>query len=221
MLSRRKNKVNNMNELDILALKYGTDKASNFHNYTEIYYNFFNPIKDNILNILEIGVFQGNSLRMWKDFFKNANIYGLDINNDCYFKEDRIEVIIDNQTDINIINKIPDNLDLIIDDGGHKSEQQIQSFNLLFSKIKPGGTYIVEDVCCSYWKEFNMNSNQTTIEYFKTLIDHINFFGYKVNDSNKRDRNFILNNKPSISEYEKNIEYIIFANSLIFIKKIK
>jgi len=84
-----------MNELDLLALKYGTDKASDFHNYTEFYDKYFNLDRGNIKNVLEIGVFRGNSLRMWKDYFFNAIIYGIDIDKNCNFTEERIKILID------------------------------------------------------------------------------------------------------------------------------
>jgi len=209
-----------MNELDALAIKYGTDKSSPHHNYTDIYYRLLNTNKSEIKNVLEIGIFQGNSLKMWRDFFQNATIYGVDINPQCKFEEERIITIIGNQTDVNFIKTLPDDFDLIIDDGGHQSTQQIGSFVLLFPKLKSGGMYIVEDTCCSYWSEYNVNSKQTTIEFFKTIIDHVNFFGYKNNNSVSRNRKFILEGKKNASEYEKNIDYIIFSNSLIFIKKI-
>lgn len=64
-----------MNELDVFAIKYGTDKSSLQHNYTDIYYRFLNVDRPNIKNVLEIGVYQGNSLRMWRDFFQNASEY--------------------------------------------------------------------------------------------------------------------------------------------------
>jgi spermidine synthase len=209
-----------MNELDLLALKYGTDKASDFHNYTEFYDKYFNLDRGNIKNVLEIGVFRGNSLRMWKDYFFNAIIYGIDIDKNCNFTEERIKILIDDQVNINLLNLLPNDFDIIIDDGGHFSSQQIKSFEMLFSKVKSGGVYIVEDVCCSYWESYNAGSNQTAIEYFKTLIDHVNFFGTKINGSNQRSREFILGGKFNASVFEKTIDYILFTNSIILIKKV-
>jgi len=208
-----------MNSLDELALKYRTDKSSAYHNYTDIYFRFFNDTKNDIHNVLELGILYGNSLRMWRDFFKNAEIYGIDINPDCVFHEERIKVLIGNQTDQDVLINLPENFDIIIDDAGHHSDEQIKSFEYLFSKLKFGGIYVVEDVCCSYWPEFNVENQQTTIEYFKGMVDHINFNGSKINNSFRRDRSFILESK-NCNEFEKYIDYIIFANSLIFIKKI-
>jgi hypothetical protein len=209
------------NELNNIALKCNTDKSSNYHNYTKVYNNLFKNIKDDIKCLLEIGIYAGNSLRMWKQYFKNAKIYGIDIDPNCQINEYDIISILGNAADKTIINLIPNNIDIIIDNGTHISEDQITSFNLLFPKLKFGGIYIVEDACCSYWPEFNENGKQTTIDYFKEIINDINFFGYKVNNSYKRDRNFILNGKKDITKFENTIDYITFVNSLIIIKKIE
>ena len=209
-----------MNELDAIAIKYNTDKSSLNHNYTDIYYRFFNENKDNIKNVLELGIQFGGSLRMWRDYFQNATVYGIDIIPDYKFEEERIITLIGSQTDDNIIQTLPNNFDIIIDDGSHQSIHQIESFNLLFSKLRSGGMYVVEDASCSYWANFNINAKQPAMEYFKTLIDHVNFFGYKAKNDYRRDRKFILDDKKNASEFEKHVDYIIFANSLIFIKKL-
>jgi len=210
----------NPNELDILALKYGTDKSSEHHDYTKFYNQFFYSNKNEVKNVLEIGVFRGNSLRMWRDYFINAMIYGIDIDINCKFEEERIKVLINDQINTNIINLLPNNFDVIIDDGGHQSTQQIKSFEILFPSVKSGGVYIVEDACCLYWSEYNIGSNQTAIEYFKTLVDHVNFFGSVTNGLYQRNREIILKNKENVSFFEKNIDYILFTNSIILIKKI-
>ena len=81
-----------------LALKYGTDKGGNHllagetcHQYTPTYYKLLEPYRYNIKSVLEIGVNYGPSLRMWRDFFPNAHIIGLDSNAECLFNEERIE----------------------------------------------------------------------------------------------------------------------------------
>lgn len=209
-----------MNALDEIALKYRTDKASEFHNYTDIYYRLFNDGKDDVRNLLELGALYGSSLRMWRDFFQNANIYSIEINPSYVFQEERIKVILGNQTDKALLASLPSEFDIIIDDASHQSKDQIESFEQLFPKLKSGGMYVVEDTCCSYWGEYNVKGRQTAVDYFKSLIDQINFNGFKVNGSVRRDRGYILANKGNVSEVEKYIDYIIFTNSLIFIKRI-
>ena len=79
------NKFNQINDLDKFALEFGSDKGTQCVNnlsakcYTKVYYEYFENIRDYELNILEIGIFDGASLKMWNAFFPNATIYGIDI----------------------------------------------------------------------------------------------------------------------------------------------
>src|SRR5438552_12713312 len=66
--------------LDYLALKYDTDKSSRSHGYTTIYEQFLEPIRHNVSSMLEIGIGDGQSIKMWEEYFPNATIYGLDMN---------------------------------------------------------------------------------------------------------------------------------------------
>ena len=83
------------NELDELASKYNSDKKPESHNYTKIYFHYFSKIKHEKIKLLEIGVFNGASIKMWKDFFPNATIYGLDNNSSCkQYDSERIKIFI-------------------------------------------------------------------------------------------------------------------------------
>lgn len=87
-----------MSELDNLAIQFGTDKSSLYHNYTEKYERFFHPWKHRKLNILEIGIYEGASLKMWEAYFPNAQIWGMDINPQCKnIESPRIKVLIGDQ----------------------------------------------------------------------------------------------------------------------------
>lgn len=142
-----------------LGCKYGTDKVNNWHtfngkSYLQIYEKYFLPKKEEKINILEIGVKGGHSLRTWKEYFPNANICGLDFNPECLaHEEERIEIFVGSQDDPEIIKKIVDKykyFDIIIDDGSHINDLIIKSFNLLSPFIKKTGIYIIEDLNCSY-----------------------------------------------------------------------
>jgi len=210
--------------LDELAIKYNTDKSSLLHDYANIYERYLCEHKTDYADILEIGVLNGSSLKMWADYFVYANIWGLDINPDCAkFADQRTKILIGNQNDEafireSIINKGM-RFNMIIDDGGHKSSDQIGSFNLLFDSLNGGGYYIIEDVCCSYWDWFN-GEGITAVEYFKGLIDHVNFFGYMVGNTFDRRREYLLANKPDLSKFEKTIKGIYFYNSTIIVEKV-
>jgi hypothetical protein len=156
-----------MSELFSLVEKYGTDKTLSGYTYT--YSDLFIPIKNDVKSVLEIGLgtlnpaipstFAGNtqhfsyykpggSLRVWRDFFTNANVYGVDIAKDCMFKEDRIETFLFDSSEKEYVEYYLDSLefDVIIDDGNHDPKFQIKTLRNLLPKLKNGGYYIIEDI---------------------------------------------------------------------------
>lgn len=215
------------NELDLFAKKYNTDKSSLNHGYTSFYWEFFKDKYKEINNVLEIGVLNGSSVKMWKDFFVNANIKAIDINPSCkMFEGERIEILIGEQQNHDFLKKeiVDKNMffDFIIDDGSHLSEHQIQSFEYLFANcLSSGGIYIIEDVCCSYWESHGggYKKENTCIEYFKNKIDEINFYGFVQNNILDRRKEYLLKNYNLPTVFQKQIKKINFANSLIIIEK--
>ena len=120
------------------------------HSYISHYYeNAFLTLKEKTKTVVEIGVCYGNSMKLWHDYFSNATIYGIDkrpawknignYNNRC-------KVITGNSNDISTYKEIPNDIDIVIDDGSHKLVDQIKSFGILFPKLKKGGLYIIEDI---------------------------------------------------------------------------
>lgn len=163
-----------MTTLDSLAIKYKTDKSSLFHDYCNEYEFFLKKYKDSPITFLEIGVWDGRSIKMWLEYFSLAKIIGIDVYNGCPdLKHERYSFIEGNQTDENVFKNIS-NIDIAIDDGSHRGIDQKQTFEILFPKLNSGGIYIVEDVCTSYWKQFG---NYNFIDYSKQHIDCVNFDG--------------------------------------------
>ena len=129
--------------LDELAVKYGPDKGPNDHIYTPKYSLYLEQYRDEEFNLLEIGVCDGASIRMWKEYFPKANIVAIDIDPRCKeYEEDRISIHIGDQTDVNFLNSVVKkhgHFEVILDDGGHSYKQQIVSFETLFPHLTPGG----------------------------------------------------------------------------------
>lgn len=155
--------------LEELAIKYGTDKQCKVgHGYTTYYEKYFEPIRFNNINLLELGVREGWSMYLWNEYFPNANIYGLDNNLEglcpTHFNSSRIHFKICSQTDSDVIikwlNDI-DEFDIIIDDASHISKLSIESFNILFPLLKIGGLYIIEDLHVSSLPIYNPNNFST------------------------------------------------------------
>ena len=214
-----------MNILDDLAVKYGADKSSKFHNYTRYYEAYLNANRQIFKNILEIGVGRGCSLKMWKDYFPNATVFGIDILPSCKTIEcDRIKIFIGSQVDDAFLDKTTDGIsfDLIVDDGSHRVEHQIYTFKKLFSKVKSKGYYILEDLNTSYWPKFGggLKKSGATIEFLKDRIDDVYFSGYRYGNSNILNSDLLVQNKPGLNEFEKNIESMHFYNGfVVFLKR--
>jgi hypothetical protein len=158
-------------------------KVHKWHHYFEIYDRHFSKYKDKNPIILEIGVAGGGSLEMWNYYFdKKCTIYGIDINPRCKEFETllpNVKIFIGDQNNDNFLNyvksQIP-NIDILIDDGSHINSHIIKTFEYLYPKINPGGTYLIEDLHTSYWPEYDggLLRAGTAIEYLKTLIDKLN-----------------------------------------------
>ena len=215
-----------MHELDDIAKRCGTDKSSEYHNYCNKYQKYLPFTRSEKLTILEIGVLQGQSVQMWSEWFTNSEIIGIDISPNCKdFQTEKINIEIGDATDplfmSQIIDKWPQ-FDLIIDDGSHMQSDMIQSFKLLFGSLKSGGVYIVEDTCCSYWSSYGggLKSKNTSVEYFKDLVDHVNFMGIIVNGSyDRREDRLIRHINQNSLDIRYDIESINFLNSTIIITK--
>jgi 23S rRNA U2552 (ribose-2'-O)-methylase RlmE/FtsJ/multidrug resistance efflux pump len=149
--------------------------------YFEIYDRHFSRFRGTDVCIVEIGIYQGGSLQMWRDYFgANAKIIGVDIDPRCKeLEEEGIEVIIGNQEDRGFLRslkeKIP-RIDILLDDGGHTMNQQIVTFEELFPHVAQNGVYLCEDLHTSYWNDYNggFRKPSTFIEYSKNLIDSLN-----------------------------------------------
>ena len=154
-----------------------------WHHYFDIYDRHFRRFKGKDIVVVEIGVFHGGSLQMWKNYFgPNAKIFGIDINpRVTELREENIEIIIGSQSDEHFLRKLKTELppiDILIDDGGHKMKQQILTFEVLFSKIKPDGVYVCEDLATSYQLGYGGGYKRmgSFIEFTKNLIDKLNAF---------------------------------------------
>ena len=215
-----------MSILDRLAIKYGTDKSSLIHNYCSKYekylpFNRYDPIK-----ILEIGVLDGKSLLTWEEYFYNSNIVGIDINPSCkQYEGSRIKIEIGSQVDERFLQEIIEKhgpFDMILDDGSHMQSHMIRSFEILFHNLRKSGVYIVEDTCCSYWTEYEggLNLPNTAVEYFKRLIDDVNFRGnYSELQYAHSRREDSLIQKAKMENIRVDIESINFLNSIILVTK--
>ena len=148
--------------------------------YFDIYEKHFSPFLGKKIKILEIGVWQGGSLKMWKEYFgKDAQIIGVDRDPQCKkFEEEQIRIYAGDQADVQFLQTLIKSeapFDIIIDDGGHNMHQQITSFKELYRSLNNGGIYLCEDTHTSYMRDYSggYKKSDTFIEYTKTLIDRL------------------------------------------------
>ncbi|WP_018156590.1 CmcI family methyltransferase [Demetria terragena] len=172
-----------------LAVKHKTDKWSTRHRYTGHYERHLGYLRNEQFTLLEIGIGGyardgqgGASLRMWKEFFPNARIIGLDIEDKSFAREDRIETVVGSQDDQEVLRRIaasaPD-LQVVIDDGSHVNDHILATFNILFPLLPAGGHYMIEDTQTSYWPRYggtlDPDAGGTSNGLARRLVHDINY----------------------------------------------
>lgn len=218
------------NHMDRIALKAGTDKSSNFHNYTEVYSQYFAELRNKPITFLEIGIYKGHSVMLWEKYFPHAELHFIDISDTLIeYYTPRAQYHFIDQADIPALQKfakdIKGGFDIIIDDGGHLMSQQINSFKALFPYLKSGGLYIVEDLHTSYWQHFGGQGDTihpqagpgTAIEFLTRLVDDLNYTGAATTCADwKKTPSDMMS---QLNDFQKNIYSIQFYKSLCIIKK--
>jgi len=130
-----------------------------WHHYLPLYDRYMAPLRDRPLRMLEIGVFKGGSLALWRRYFgPDATIFGIDIDPACAaFDGQHGQVRIGSQADPDFLTRVADEmgrLDLVLDDGSHYSDHIRTSFRTLFPRLADGGLYIIEDLHAAYWPDY-------------------------------------------------------------------
>ena len=191
------------------------------HNYTTLYHKLLHPWRNRKINIFELGLGTNNtdvpsnmgssgrpgaSLYGWAEYFKNARVYGADIDSRVLFNSPRIKTFYCDQTNADSIKKLwssPElcdiQFDIIVEDGLHCHDAQICFFENSIHKVNVGGYYIIEDI--QHDVMFNRHYNT-----FKSLAKEKHYTNLEVN----------MYQMPGTSERHK----INGWNSLIVIRKL-
>ena len=122
-----------------------------WNHYFDVYHRHFQKFVGREVHVLEIGIYSGGSLGMWKEYFgPEARIYGVDLEAACKaYEGDRVSVFTGDQADRGFWKHFRDQvpkLDIVIDDGGHRHEQQIVTLEETLPHLRAGGVYLCEDV---------------------------------------------------------------------------
>ena len=150
------------------------------HGKYDRYFPFFDETLrgHTVGRLLEIGC-SSRSLQTWLDCFPKAQIVGLDrsakgptgTDDNLRLEREnaRLTFVLGDQSDTKLLTELGA-FDVVVDDGGHQSYEQITSFKTLFPAMTPGGWYFIEDLHCSYWPGYN-SKGPTTMRFIKGLLD--------------------------------------------------
>lgn len=193
-----------MDDLTRIGTKYDTDKVT--HNFTSFYDKHLTDTRNVIKNVLEIGVFNGGSLRMWEEYFPNAMIYGFDDHDRSHCNTERIKTFVVNQSSISQmqdgINLTEHPYDLVIDDGSHFIDDQQKSLGFLFKYVKSGGYFIMEDLHTSNFDLFprwyNDGIKVNTLDMIVALKNGKLLYQYMTKD----EANYILANTEYVEIHQ-------------------
>lgn len=154
--------------------------SSKHSTYFDVYDELFNKFLGVAITFVEIGVSNGGSLLMWREFFgSKVRIIGVDLNPEVVVWQDYdFEIYIGSQSDSkfweNLLNEVG-SIDILLDDGGHTFLQQITTVDFMINAIVPDGLVVVEDTHTSYIKEFAPISGSTFIDYAFSIVHGINY----------------------------------------------
>ena len=160
--------------------KTGDKVLTKWAHYFDIYYRELTRFRQRPIKFLEIGVFKGGSLPMWREFFaEGSELVFIDIDPSCKAHEiEGTTVKIGSQADPDFLKELIDThgpFDVILDDGSHLCNHQIFTFEHLWPSLNHQGVYMVEDVHTSYWPGFGggYRNEASFIEYSKRIVDRM------------------------------------------------
>jgi hypothetical protein len=201
--------------LDVAGFMEGTAKSSLWVDILRHYERHFSEFRDSDIEILEIGVFNGSSLELWKQYFPKAKFIGVDILPACkQLADDRVSIEIGSQDDSEFLLGLTEKYSpsIIIDDGSHLAHHVKFSFEKLFPSLPPGGLYVIEDMFVHLKPRPNAWLGETEISPPDYLFDAVRFlFTEKAAPS--------VDQRP-LADLRDSIEEIAFAPlGVAFIRK--
>jgi hypothetical protein len=194
-------------ELCNIMKNHGSDKGADWHNYTQIYSTLFFDQRNEIKKVFELGIGSvnpgiashmkkiyspGGSLRGWREFFPNAEIYAADIDKDILQPEERITKFYVDQTNPTVVNEMwnqvgTDNFDVIIDDGLHTYKANKVFFENSFKQLGSAGIFIIEDI-----PNVELNFFRTELATIATELGFFTRLLQLKHPSNKTDNNIMI-----------------------------
>lgn len=204
--------------------------SDKWEGYFPVYERWLAPFRQQPLNLLEIGVQNGGSLAIWGQYFHFAeHIVGCDINQACdqlKYDDNRINVVVGDVNALETRQKLTahcNGYDIVIDDGSHRSRDIVDTFQYFYPLLRPGGLYVVEDLHCSYWRQWQggLWASESAMEFFKNLADVPNLEHWAVQGLDQR----ALSPRPVRRSHRikparfSDLESVSFYNSMCVVVK--
>lgn len=157
-----------MRTLEEISKNYKSDKGEVYHGYLKIYDKYFSRYRNSLNNFLEIGLWEGDSIKMWRDYFETGNIVGADILDLSHIKLPNTQIHVCDQSDRsqlqNLINNTFNKFDIIIDDGGHWQHQQQITLGFMFPYLDKNGIFVIEDLHTANNPAYTRQGDIATLE---------------------------------------------------------
>ncbi|WP_417385606.1 class I SAM-dependent methyltransferase [Gimesia sp.] len=198
--------------------------------YLNAYEEVLAEYQDATVKLLEIGVQNGGSLEIWEQYFSNLQtIVGCDINpsiSQLEYQNPSINLVVGNATEDDTAKQILEHcnsFNIIIDDGSHRSDDIILTFARYFPVLELNGLFIIEDLHCSFWEEFQGGLFEpfSSLSFLKRLSDIINHEHWGIQKS--RVEHLAKYGEKYGCEFDeeelKKIHSIEFINSMCIIRK--
>ena len=233
-----KNKANIMlsekgDNLDRIGFVEGTDKASVMatkigslalaKNYLQHYDLFFNAFREENFSMIEFGCADGASLRTWEQYFPNAQIYGVDLDNGAKRHEtERIHVVVGDATAQKTFDELKsaaNEVRIIIDDASHAWSDQRRSFELFWDMLEPDGFYVCEDLQCGSSGAYSPPKILDVQPFFEYMQDRCEFLRW-CSDWRPEENSYHFDHlPPHIQKIEREMDMCIFIPGAVIIRK--
>lgn len=223
------------NGLDRIGFIYGTDKASLYkiagselrisHDYLRHYDFMFGAFREEKFSLVEFGCFKGESLRMWEQYFPNAEIYGIDLDESTkQYEKGRVHIVIGDATSQDTYDKLKAETGgafIILDDASHAWGDQRRSFELFWDLVSPGGFYVIEDLVCGTLGAYPQYPPKVldAQPFFSYMQDRCEYLRWCV--SWKPEENtYHFNHLPAqIQKIEREMDMCVFIPGAVIVRK--
>lgn len=201
-----------MKSLDDIAIGRGADKSTLYHGYAPVYERHFAKWRNEPIQLLEIGVQFGASIKTWLEYFSKAVIIGVDIAHEFHFEHERYIFRQGNQGDPAFVKGLDFSPTIVIDDGGHRMAEINASFLWLWNRLKPGGLYCIEDWFAVAHEDF-FKTHMDAQAWLSEMVACVHWHGKSYHGKPQPDPT------PELNQFEREIAFIEITKGLIIIGK--